>query len=317
MIIDEAHLLLNNIALIELCREFRYVGLISATPKDLLAFRFFRSFQHIVSACKPNYDRHMLIYPIETEKALIDHVIEQSSIYSKILIKLEDKSQCIKIKAKLLEMNSDLQIALYNADTKEIEIGADGLFNKPAITIVIATSAIQSGQSIKEPNLLQIFVQMSYDTVSSVQQFIGRNRLPESMTHLFLINSRFNEGDEFNYKTANNRYKTELNKLRAEAYYATSIIGWRNLLKGMGTIELSEDVLKTVKPSKIEFDLSEERLFKTKKALYAYYAKQIKIEKLTLKKLGEEYEIKERWVCQPHDENGHREKKRNYYLAKT
>jgi hypothetical protein len=236
------------------------------------------------------------------------------------LIKIEEKNQCCKIKANLQNLGVD-NIMLYNSDVKEIEITEEGLFSDPNTRIIIATSAIQSGQSLKEPNLLQIFVQMSYDTVSSVQQFIGRNRLKDSTTHLFLMNSHFKDGEDFNYKTANNRYKTQLNKFRAQAFIATSIIGWMKFLKNLGEITLFETLKITVKSSKINLDLTEKKEFSKKKALYEHYSRQVnqclgneeddtKI-KISKKNLGEEYVVKERWICKTRTD-----KKRVYYIEK-
>ena len=63
--------------------------------------------------------------------------------------------------------------------------------------IIIATSCIQSGQSLKE-KLLSIFIQTPLDTVSSVEQFIGRNRNEESIAYINMRQVKVPE-DKFNY----------------------------------------------------------------------------------------------------------------------
>ena len=82
---------------------------------------------------------------------------------TKVLIKIEDKKEC-KILKELLK--DRYKVALYAGDTKEINLNEDGLFDEN-VDVVISTSSIQNGQSIKE-NILSIFVQTSIDTVSCV-----------------------------------------------------------------------------------------------------------------------------------------------------
>ena len=63
---------------------------------------------------------------------------------------------------------------MYTGDTKEIKLNEDGLFGE-YVDVIISTSSIQNAQSIKE-NVLSILVQTYIDTISSVKQFLGRNR---------------------------------------------------------------------------------------------------------------------------------------------
>lgn len=67
---------------------------------------------------------------------------------------------------------------------KEVEIRNEGKFVNPEdVEITIATSCMQSGQSVKE-KLLSIFIQTPLDAVSSVEQFVGRNRNEDSTAYL-------------------------------------------------------------------------------------------------------------------------------------
>jgi len=83
------------------------------------------------------------------------HVLSNTGISKTMyLVKIEDKTFCIKLKEKL---NQKYNAYLYNADTKEEIIGGDGIFELPEcqeqkthkennIQIISSTSAIQAGQ---------------------------------------------------------------------------------------------------------------------------------------------------------------------------
>ena len=78
----------------------------------------------------------------------------------------------------------------YKGDRKETEL-LHGKFidlknKQPLINaVVICTSTIQAGQSLTN-DVLSIFIQTHIDNIASVEQFIGRNRCDESITHFFL-----------------------------------------------------------------------------------------------------------------------------------
>ena len=61
----------------------------------------------------------------------------------------------------------------------------DVFFFHEAVDVVISTSSIQNGQSIKE-NILSIFVQTYIDIISSVKQFLGRNRNRDSDVYVYV-----------------------------------------------------------------------------------------------------------------------------------
>lgn len=124
------------------------------------------------------------------------------------------RNECERIKECI---NNELKKALNNSEKKEEEISDDGkFFSTYDVDIVIATSCIQSGKSLKE-NQLSIFIQTPLDTVSSVEQFEGRNRNEDSTAFLYIRQVKVPE-EKFTYKVAQNRYKTRLNQLRANKW---------------------------------------------------------------------------------------------------
>ena len=123
------------------------------------------------------------------------------------------RNECERIKECI---NNELKKALNNSEKKEEEISDDGkFFSTYDVDIVIATSCIQSGKSLKE-NQLSIFIQTPLDTVSSVEQFEGRNRNEDSTAFLYIRQVKVPE-EKFTYKVAKNMYKTRLNQLRVNA----------------------------------------------------------------------------------------------------
>ena len=105
------------------------------------------------------------------------------------LVKIEDKTFCKHLKEKL---DFKYKVYLYNSEVKEVVIDDDGKFKVPERTekedsfVVVSTSCIQAGQSLNDKNLVSVFVQTPLDVISSVQQFVLRNRQPTSESHLFL-----------------------------------------------------------------------------------------------------------------------------------
>lgn len=159
LVIDEAHLLLENISLIEICREFNNVALFSATVDDISFLSVFMKHERKIYI-------HKLRETVEEQrKAIAEQVLEESKNYDKILIKVEDKKECENIKKEIYDT---FKKALYYSDKKEVEISEQGTFINPSdVDVVIATSCIQAGQSLTE-NVLQIFIQTPLDTSSSV-----------------------------------------------------------------------------------------------------------------------------------------------------
>ena len=322
LIIDEAHLLLQNSSLIETIRDFKNVGLLTATPDDIRNFLVFSDFKFIKPKTTITYDRTIFIHHMETKSdeilnqvALkVDDILSQSSTEQShiCLVKVEDKAFCKKLKDKL---NYKYNVYLYNSDTKEVLIDDNGKFKindeiLPAnddIQIVISTSCIQAGQSLKEENLTSLFVQTPLDIVSNVQQFIGRNRCPQSQAHLYLRISKDNKAKTFKFDHGNNRYKTKFNKLKACAWNYSTIEEWQSKLKDYGKIICDEELFKESKDNEKITIKAEETEFSSKKELYKHYG--IK----SLKYIPADYEISQRWV----NKNGERTRKYKLVMKST
>ena len=190
LMIDEAHLLLQHPALIEMTREFHNVGLITATPHDLKHLRVFKDFRMITPKINTHYKRKLIIHRLNhvhnvvinnqyTE--IIELVKKNINKYNVIIIKIEDKHESKIIKQMLIK--DGISSLLYNGDRKETEL-LHGKFidlknKQPLINAaVICTSTIQAGQSLTD-DVLSIFIQTHTDNIASVEQFIGRNRCDE------------------------------------------------------------------------------------------------------------------------------------------
>ena len=222
----------------------------------------------------------------EQRDVIAKQILQEIKVYDKILIKIEDKNECERIKDCI---TNELKRALYNSEKKEVEISTEGKFVNPEdVDIIIATSTIQAGQSLKE-KLLSIFIQTPLDTVSSVEQFVGRNRNEESTAYLYMRQVKVSE-DKFTYKIAKNRYKTRLNQLRANAWMSMDSDSWLNCLGKMGDVIVMDEDEDKVKPliNIDENDLSKE--FNGKKLLYQHFG--FKNEK----QIPEEYEIRSRYI---------------------
>ncbi len=153
--------------------------------------------------------------------------------YEILLIKIEDKKECKLLKEMLKDR---YKVALYTGDNKEVKFNEDGLFDED-VDVVISTSFIQNGQSIKE-NILSIFVQTYIDTVSSVKQFLGRNRNRNSDVYVYVrYGKRLNKRK---YSIPNNRYERYLNKLRDRAWNCMSKTGWNVALYEFGRVRFGK-----------------------------------------------------------------------------
>ena len=241
LLIDEAHLLLEHISLIEICREFNRVGLNTATSSDISCLSVFEEYEEISPLADIKYHRTIYLYKLksnmeEQRETIAKQVLEEIKRYDKILIKIEDKNECERLKDCI---NNELNKALYNSEKKEVEISSEGKFVNPEdVDIIIATSCIQSGQSLKE-KLLSIFIQTPLDTVSSVEQFVGRNRNEDSTAYLYMRQIKVPE-DKFTFKVAKNRYKTRLNQLRADAWLSMNKDSWVKCMSKMGEVIVEE-----------------------------------------------------------------------------
>ena len=123
-----------------------------------------------------------MISNVDEQRADIIKLIDTKRMnYDKILLKIEDKKEC-KIMKELLK--DKYKVALYTGDIKEVKLNEDSLFEED-VDFIISTSFIQNGQSNKE-NILSIFVQTYIDAVSSIKQFLGRNRNRDSDVILYV-----------------------------------------------------------------------------------------------------------------------------------
>lgn len=123
-----------------------------------------------------------LIPDADQQRAAIISLIEQKRMkYDKILMKIEDKKECNLLKESL---KNRYKVALYTSEDKETKLNENCMFETD-LDVIISTSSIQNGQSIKE-NVLSIFVQTYIDTTSSIRQFLGRNRNRDSNIVLYV-----------------------------------------------------------------------------------------------------------------------------------
>ena len=160
LIIDEAHLLLNNISLIEIIRDFNNVGLLSATIDDIAGLSVFKNYRIIKPEIKTQYNRNIIIHQLgnkylqefdtlgplsevstaklgptklakgngsskagdslETKEEIIELIRKERPNYDKILIKIEDKNEGMLLKNTLIA--SSFVAAIYNGDKKEVII---------------------------------------------------------------------------------------------------------------------------------------------------------------------------------------------------
>ena len=149
LVIDEAHLLLQHISLIEITKEFDKVALISATAEDIKHFACFRDYLIVNPCIDEKYNRNIyvnkLIPDVDEQRAEIVNLIDIKRMkYDIVLLKIEDKKEC-KILKDLLK--DRYKVALYTGDEKEVKLNKDGLFEED-VDVIISTSSIQNGKSI-------------------------------------------------------------------------------------------------------------------------------------------------------------------------
>lgn len=292
LIIDECHLLLEHSSLIETIRDFKHVGLLSATAGDISTLMVFKDYILLKPFSKVKYDRTIYIHESElrTESLLnqvalkVEELMNEAAKNRITLVKIEDKQFCKQLKEKL---NYKYNVYLYNSDTKEIVIDDRGKFkapdeNKNDSFIVVSTSCIQAGQSLNDENLVSVFIQTPLDVISNVQQFIGRNRQPLSECHLFL-HLVDNGKKPLTYDHGNNRYKSKYNKMRSIAWTHTSVDKWKDALVNYGTI------IDETKPNEVNQIMLDGKEYTSKKALYKHH--NIK----SLKHIPNGYKVHERW----------------------
>ena len=217
-------MLLQHIGVIEITKEFDRVALISSPADDIKQNACFKDYI-IVNPCidkkyNGNFYVEKLISNVDEQRSEIVNLIDTKRMnYDKVLVKIEDKKEC-KILKELLK--DRYKVALYTDDTKEIKLNEDGLFDED-VDVIISTSSIQNGQPIKE-NILSIFVQTYFDTISSVKQFLGRNRNTNSFVYVYVRHGKHMKNRV--YSTPNNRYERYLNELRDRAWNCMSKTGW-------------------------------------------------------------------------------------------
>ena len=148
LLIDEAHLLLEHISLIEICMEFDRVGLITATASDISCLSVFEDYVKLNPLSTIKFNRTIYLSrsknKMEEQREIIaKQVVDEIKNYYKILVKIKDKNECEKIKEYI---NKELNKALYYSEKKEVEIRSESKFVNPEdVDIIIATSCIQAG----------------------------------------------------------------------------------------------------------------------------------------------------------------------------
>ena len=133
LIIDEAHLLLNRISLIEITKEFDKVALISATADDIKYLACFKDYIIINPRIDDKYIYVNKFIPDANEQCAenINLINNNRMNYDKILVKIEDKKQCKLLKDRY-------KIDLYTANDKEVKL-TNGLFDTN-FDVIISTS---------------------------------------------------------------------------------------------------------------------------------------------------------------------------------
>ena len=154
-------MLLQHIGLIEITKEFDKVALISATADDIKHFACFKDYIIVNPYIKEKYNRNIYVNKLMTDAdeqrdAIVNLIDRKRMYYDKILVKIEDKKECKKLRELLKDK---YKVALYTGDDKEVKLNEDGLFETD-VDVIISTSSIQNGQSIKE-NILSIGVSIS------------------------------------------------------------------------------------------------------------------------------------------------------------
>ena len=71
LIIDDAQLLFQNTSLIETIRNFKNIGLLSATPEDICNFKVFSQYQYIRPKSTIVYNITLYIHSIEINNDMI------------------------------------------------------------------------------------------------------------------------------------------------------------------------------------------------------------------------------------------------------
>lgn len=100
LVFDEAHLLLQQICLTEITKEFDKIALISGTADDTKLFACFKDcIIDNLYIIKEKHDRYIYVNKLMTnadkKHATIVNLIDRKRIYyDKILIKIKDKKEC-------------------------------------------------------------------------------------------------------------------------------------------------------------------------------------------------------------------------------
>ncbi|KAK8842838.1 hypothetical protein M9Y10_025704, partial [Tritrichomonas musculus] len=145
LLIDEAHLLLEHISLIEICREFDKVSLIISTASDISCLSVFEEYAKINPLADIKYHRTIYLYKLknnmeEQRETIAKQVLDEIKRNDRIPIKIEDKNECERLKECI---DNEPNKTLYNSDKKEVEISNEGKFVNPEdVDIIIATSYI-------------------------------------------------------------------------------------------------------------------------------------------------------------------------------
>ena len=96
-------MLLQHIGLIEISKEFYQVALISVSADDIQHFACFRDYLIVNPSIDERYNRNIyankLIQKADDQRAAIVNLIDIKQMnYDKLLVKIEDKKECKRLK---------------------------------------------------------------------------------------------------------------------------------------------------------------------------------------------------------------------------
>lgn len=113
---------------------------------------------------------------------------------------------------------------------------------------------MHSSRAVILDYLISIFIQTPFDTVSSIEPFVGRKRNEDSTTYLYMRQVRVPE-DKFTFMMDKKRNKKKLNQLLA---YTLLLIDKVSMVKCMG--KMGEVIVNKIQTSLPKLGLREEEI---------------------------------------------------------
>ena len=113
--------------------------MITATSSDISCLSVFEEYEKISPLADIKYHRTIYLYKLrnnmeEQRETIAKQVLKKIKRYDKILIKIEDKNECERLKDCII---NELNKALYNSEKKEVEISSEQCFTVLQVTIVV------------------------------------------------------------------------------------------------------------------------------------------------------------------------------------